>query len=260
MSHHSQSSSDFESPKSFKRIVKEVEALKLWKHDEILQKQKEKLEKEVQIMALEQEIQKIKQREEKLLKRLNKNKSPKGSSRSSTKSSNDSQSQDNDGSIQMDAYYQPPPRRVIKEHKVRESRVDLPYFHGKENVDAYLDWEMKVEQIFTCHQVGKAQSSSYVKKDYKREGQYDSSKKFGKGLEKEKEKEKEKNKKIVTSSGKTSDIKCFKCLGRGHIASQCPTKKVMILRWQDVYSRVDESSSTTSSDSRKTESCGRPQF
>ena len=28
----------------------------------------------------------------------------------------------------------------------------------------------------------------------------------------------------------TSFIKCFKCLGRGHIASQCPTKKTMITR------------------------------
>nr|KYP31227.1 hypothetical protein KK1_048647 [Cajanus cajan] len=100
---------------------------------------------------------------------------------------------------------------------------------------------------------GKTQSSSYIKKDYKREGQYDSSKKFSKGQEKEKEKEKEKNKNVVTSSSKTSDIKCFKCLGRGHIASQCPTKKVMILRGQDIYSSVDESSSTTSSDNETSE-------
>nr|KYP53540.1 hypothetical protein KK1_024432 [Cajanus cajan] len=49
--------------------------------------------------------------------------------------------------------------------------------------------------------------------------------------------------------GKTSDIKCFKCLGRGHIASQCPNKKVMILRGQDSYSSHDETSSSTSSDS-----------
>ena len=28
---------------------------------------------------------------------------------------------------------------------------------------------------------------------------------------------------------KTSSIKCFKCLGRGHITSQCPTTKTMIL-------------------------------
>nr|KYP31779.1 hypothetical protein KK1_047728 [Cajanus cajan] len=386
MSHISQSDSDLESPKIFSTIVKEVEALKLWKQQEVLQKEKEKIEREVQLIALEEEINKIKQQEEKLLKKINKRKSQK----SSTRSSNASTSQEDVGSLNVDAYYQPTPRRVIKEPKVRESRVDLPYFHGKEDVDTYLDWEMKVDQIFTCHQVGeerkvplatlafqgqamywwtslererrlhndppitywnelrsamrrrhipsyysrelmdklqrlqqknmsveeyrqkmelylmragireeerltiarflsglnfdirdrvellpyrdlddlvqlcirveqqnlrknsfkgKTQTSSYIKKDYKREGQYDSSKNFSKGLEKEKEKEKDKNKNVVTSSSKTSDIKCFKCLGRGHIASQCPTKKVMILRGQDIYSSVDESSSTTSSDS-----------
>ena len=31
------------------------------------------------------------------------------------------------------------------------------------------------------------------------------------------------------SSSKSSSIKCFKCLGKGHIASQCPNKKTMIL-------------------------------
>ncbi|KAL4340949.1 hypothetical protein GQ457_08G027670 [Hibiscus cannabinus] len=29
---------------------------------------------------------------------------------------------------------------------------------------------------------------------------------------------------------RTRDIKCFKCLGRGHIASQCPNKRVMFLK------------------------------
>jgi len=29
---------------------------------------------------------------------------------------------------------------------------------------------------------------------------------------------------------RSSEIKCFKCLGRGHIASQCPTKKTMLLK------------------------------
>jgi len=41
----------------------------------------------------------------------------------------------------INEYYQPPPRRARKERKenTKEVRVDLPYFHGKENVEAYLD-------------------------------------------------------------------------------------------------------------------------
>ncbi|XP_074555934.1 uncharacterized protein LOC141811777 [Curcuma longa] len=31
-------------------------------------------------------------------------------------------------------------------------------------------------------------------------------------------------------SSRNRDIKCFKCLGRGHIASQCPNKRIMILK------------------------------
>jgi len=34
----------------------------------------------------------------------------------------------------------------------------------------------------------------------------------------------------------------FKCLGRGHVASQCPTKKIVILRSIGVYSSQDEES------------------
>ena len=46
---------------------------------------------------------------------------------------------------------------------------------------------------------------------------------------------------------KTSSIKCFKCLGRGHITSQCPTKKTMIMRSQDIYSSQDEATTSPSS-------------
>ncbi|XP_035547321.1 uncharacterized protein LOC118348884 [Juglans regia] len=37
---------------------------------------------------------------------------------------------------------------------------------------------------------------------------------------------------IETSSSKTRDIKCFKCQGRGHIASQCVNKRVMVINAQ----------------------------
>ena len=46
---------------------------------------------------------------------------------------------------------------------------------------------------------------------------------------------------------KTSSIKCFKCLGRGHITSQCPTTKTMIMRGQDIYSSQDEATTSPSS-------------
>ena len=41
-------------------------------------------------------------------------------------------------SVRINEYYQPPPRRTRRERKEqespREARVDLPHFHGKENV------------------------------------------------------------------------------------------------------------------------------
>ena len=46
---------------------------------------------------------------------------------------------------------------------------------------------------------------------------------------------------------KTSSIKYFKCLGRGHITSQCPTKKTMIMKGQDIYSIQDEATTSPSS-------------
>jgi len=60
-------------------------------------------------------------------------------------------------SLRINEYYQPPPRRTRRERKEQESprevRVDLLHFHGKQNVEVYLDWEMKVEQLFACHRV-----------------------------------------------------------------------------------------------------------
>ena len=39
---------------------------------------------------------------------------------------------------------------------------------------------------------------------------------------------------------RSSEIKCFKCLGRGHIASQCPNQRVMVLRDSGEIESSDE--------------------
>ena len=36
--------------------------------------------------------------------------------------------------------------------------------------------------------------------------------------------------KFETQGNRNRDIKCFKCLGSGHITSQCPNKRVMIMK------------------------------
>ena len=60
----------------------------------------------------------------------------------------------------------------------------------------------------------------------------------------------------TSSQEKTSNIKCFKCLGRVHIASHCPTKKTMIMRGQDIYSIQEEITSSSSSSGNEDEARG----
>jgi len=55
----------------------------------------------------------------------------------------------------------------------------------------------------------------------------------------------------LNPKGKDSNIKCFKCLGRDHIAFQCPTKKIMIIKDKGNISSVDSSSSSSASESEQ---------
>ncbi|KAL4284496.1 hypothetical protein GQ457_16G022130 [Hibiscus cannabinus] len=62
------------------------------------------------------------------------------------------------------------------------------------------------------------------------------------GTSKPSKPDKEPNKgKFEPMPNRTRDIKCFKCLGRGHIASQCPNKRVMFLKdGGEIESEQDE--------------------
>jgi len=142
------------------------------------------------------------------------------------------------------SYLRPHSHRRENERKPQEANINLPNFHGKDNVEAYLDWKIKVEKKLKRKSTLKSYGShSYPKKDQGLGilGAAPSKPKDDKGKTIEKQPPK------ASMQEKTSSIKCFKCLGRGHITSQCPTKKTMIMRSQDIYSSQDEATTSPSS-------------
>jgi len=57
-------------------------------------------------------------------------------------------------SLKVGYCYQPKPHgHHKKERKAKEVKVDLPHFHGKNDVEIFLDWEMNVEQLFDYYHV-----------------------------------------------------------------------------------------------------------
>lgn len=42
-------------------------------------------------------------------------------------------------------------RRGRENERIEGVKVKVPSFHGRDDVEAYLEWEMKIEQIFSCH-------------------------------------------------------------------------------------------------------------
>ena len=143
MSSHSRHSneSERESVKYLlKKIAQDVQAFsyRQLQHETLLK------EMDAQFALIQDEWKMVKERDE---------------NTKSKKSSHASNSRGNEyfkeQSLKINEYYQPSPRTTRKERKEspREVRVDLPYFHGKQNVEFYLDLEMKVEQLFACHKV-----------------------------------------------------------------------------------------------------------
>jgi len=58
-------------------------------------------------------------------------------------------------SLRINEYHQPSPMRARKERQenLKEVKVELPHFYGKEDVETYLYWEMRVEHLFAYNHV-----------------------------------------------------------------------------------------------------------
>jgi len=58
---------------------------------------------------------------------------------------------------------------------------------------------------------------------------------YGKKEKKEKTKDKEHKNKEPSKETRIIDNHYFRCLGKGYNVYQCPNKKVMVLKGQDIY-------------------------
>ena len=121
--------------------------------------------------------------------------------------------------------------------EVRDKVELLPYRDLDDLVQLCIRVEKQLKRKPTSKSYG---SRSYPKKDQGQGilGVTPSKPKDDKGKTIEKQAPK------ASMQEKTSSIKCFKFLGRGHITSQCPTTKTMIMRGQDIYSSQDEATTS----------------
>jgi len=139
------SASDYEnSVHSLKHVSQQLKSLELWRQQEAIYKVKDG-----QIALLEEKIKAVKKIDEKIQNKL------KSRSNSSKGSRSGASIYGEEEGLRLGEYYQQPShiRRQRKDPTPREVKVDLSHFQGKDDVEAYLDWEMKVEQLFACHQV-----------------------------------------------------------------------------------------------------------
>ena len=142
------------------RILDKLRSLKLWnKKLERKEKGKERVE------INEDEREKIREEERrKIQNELRKEKHATYSSHDSCKSLSKELCDSYEGRNR--SHLRPHSHRREKERKPQEANINLPYFHGKDNVEANLDWEIRVEQQLKRKSTSKFYGSySYPKKD-----------------------------------------------------------------------------------------------
>jgi len=131
---------------------------------------------------------------------------------------------------------------------------DVVEMHHYETLEDLIHQATRVEQQLKRRSAYRKSSTSWRDKEkYKKEGATST-------IPKSKEKESS-NGKITSQasnddSSRSSAIKCFKCLGRGHIPAKCPNRRTLMLLANGEYINehfVGESSESSSSDEEEKE-------
>jgi len=128
-------------------------------------------------------------------------------------------------------------------YNIRDKVELLPYH----NFNDLVQMSIKVEQQLLRRPSHK-DSPSFYKSDFQK-----------KYFSKEKEST-HKSLTKVSDKGESStnkrgnNMKCFKCLGTGHVVVQCLTKCTIVLKGKDLYTSQEESSSSDSDTSHSSDS------
>ncbi|KAL5128374.1 Dynein heavy chain [Glycine soja] len=121
------------------KILDELRSLKLWKEK---QERKENGKKRVEEIS-QDEREKIREEERrKIMKEMKREKHASYSSHNSCKSLSEELRDYYEGRHR--SHLRPHSYRRENERKPQEANINLPYFHGKDNVEAYLDWEIRM--------------------------------------------------------------------------------------------------------------------
>ncbi|XP_042444031.1 uncharacterized protein LOC122029149, partial [Zingiber officinale] len=161
------------------------------------------------------------------------------------------------GSRSVDDYYKEMEVALIRANIVEDREATMARFlHGLNRdigdivelqhyveLDDLVHQAMKIEQQLKRKGVMKKSSSPNYSSSWK-----DKPKKEGSSSNSKEEASIKKPIPATSSStSKSRDIKCFRCLGKGHIASECPNKKTMVVRDNGSISSEEISSHSSSS-------------
>ncbi|XP_019435366.1 PREDICTED: uncharacterized protein LOC109341851, partial [Lupinus angustifolius] len=157
------------------------------------------------------------------------------------------------GTKSVDEYFKEMELALLRSnfHEDREATM-ARFLHGLNQdiqdvveLQPYVELEDLVQQAIKVEQQLKRRKSKYSSNSkFQSSGWKDRNKKEGPNPKEAVSSSQ--GKKPMENTTRSREVKCFKCLGHGHIASQCPTRRTMVMKNGVVESQSETSSSEES--------------